>query len=686
MEILYKRNSEIRSVLLPFEVHVHVNPSPKIVEVAHKVYTGLLVIAARAAKSNKTGADKSKVVGSTEDSANPNVGNATTAEGSVNVDWHLQKVNLGSSSVVCFIHSRRGDKLLPGYAGRDQTAQATTPEAVVAVVSAARPRCGVVYLATNEWDLNFYAESEAIKQSPVQFRQFHDFQITREMMLRCKEVKWPSKLQHLNLYHANEGWHTAPDTAADPRAAWVREKQRRLKKARTISAAITKLPSQLPFVSEMLDAGLREASDAYRKASASNRLDPSFADRTFTRCESVMLYGVEQALALFVDKAHRLHTANTRSNAPSLESDLKANKMKTRNGMHTITEDGMKVGVASNGDPSRRLDQRVPRQCTQASSEKRSGINGFERAALFNTCDPNAAALQHSTDIVYSPEHGFAYYDNVKAGSSTIRKKLQRGLQANWYVHSPDKIEQMVAKSKLLTGVDAHAIKRQAKQRTKSTAFRFPHGISDPNAFVFSFVRDPVAKFESGCRQAWFQNPDLEHAYSSADEVLDAQLALPPGKWLNEHLQPSTWRLTGWTGDGYSNVAATANGRKLDYIGALEAFGSDWPAAVGHMANLTAVQVRKLASQLSEAKNSRSSKLPRVSRRGGDGGAGGGGGADGGGGGGTPQRSSSARNNRESLTVGGILKMCRSEQYRDEWRCLGYPSPCSVHTAPLCEQ
>ena len=111
------------------------------------------------------------------------------------------------------------------------------------------------------------------------------------------------------------------------------------------------------------------------------------------------------------------------------------------------------------------------------------GINGFQRAALFNTCKPDAAALRHSTDIVYAPKHGFAYYDNVKAGSSTIRQKLQRGIQANWYVHSADKMKQMVDAGSN-TDDDKAKAKAKAKARTKSNAFQFPLGVADPNAFV----------------------------------------------------------------------------------------------------------------------------------------------------------------------------------------------------------
>ena len=716
----------VRGVSLPFEVHVHVNPSRLVVDIAHKVYTDLLISAAQVAKELKRDGHTSITINRTANSDSENSNNRFQGD-----DSDKDHPN----GVVCIIHSRRGDKLFSGYAKRDETARATTPEAVVEVVRAARPQCTVVYLATNEWDLQFYADSAAIKQSPVQFRQFHDFDITREMMLRCKKVKWPNKLNHLNDYNVNEDW----PKAEDPRRMWAREKQRRVAQLRSMSTTVSDGSPPSLQLSERLAASLGATADAYRDALQSDRLDPSVGHQTYEHCESVMLYGVEQALALFVDKDHRLHTANTRSHAPSMETDLKKKrKEKQKNrGKESLNERsnaqyGHRVNVSQNESPNvvskpqlRCIKQSSVAKKQRAIEKAFAKINGFTRAALFNSCNPNAAAVRHSTDIVYSAEHGFAYYDNVKAGSSTIRKKLQQGIQESWYVYSDEERKRMKAEFEASTSSNSthYEVKQRnahgSKKRTKSNAWRFPMGGSDPNAFVFSFVRDPVAKFESGCRQAWFQNEKLQRAYSSVDEMLDAQLALPPGKWLNEHLQPSTWRLTGWAGNGkvgssshryghgnkaYSSIAGPTV--KMDYIGALESFDSDWIGAVGHMSNLTVNQVQKLIQQhwVNPSKLKPDQQPRQRKGSGGDGFDGGGGGRAGGVSGGGNNggngngvgvavsgvevglyATAAGKKERLQLSRAALLKMCQSYQYRDEWRCLGYQSPCASYTAPLCD-
>ena len=81
---------------------------------------------------------------------------------------------------------------------------------------------------------------------------------------------------------------------------------------------------------------------------------------------------------------------------------------------------------------------------------------------------------------------------------------------------------------------------------------------------LFSFVRDPVAKFESGLRQFYHDDPGAERL--GADAILRKQLAAD--HWLNEHLQPSWWRLCGADADGQF--------LPLDYVGRLESFEEDW--------------------------------------------------------------------------------------------------------------
>merc|ERR1712048_757406 len=64
----------------------------------------------------------------------------------------------------------------------------------------------------------------------------------------------------------------------------------------------------------------------------------------------------------------------------------------------------------------------------------------------------------------------------------------------------------------------------------------------------------------------------------------------PPWKsdkaaWVNEHLMPSSWRLTGYIGN--SPI-------ELDFIGALETIEEDWPAAVNSFGNLSEGQKETL--------------------------------------------------------------------------------------------
>lgn len=96
--------------------------------------------------------------------------------------------------------------------------------------------------------------------------------------------------------------------------------------------------------------------------------------------------------------------------------------------------------------------------------------------------------------------------------------------------------------------------------------------------FVFSFVRHPVRKFESGVRQAWFVNKALRRL--SADEMLlqqlKANLKVPQpqrfgGPWMNEHLQSNSFRLTGFT--------SREKPVRLDFVGQLERLKDDLSAA-----------------------------------------------------------------------------------------------------------
>ena len=189
--------------------------------------------------------------------------------------------------------------------------------------------------------------------------------------------------------------------------------------------------------------------------------------------------------------------------------------------------------------------------------------------------------VTHYTDVVVSDHHRLVYVDNVKAGerrppdacaanhtetlemcgttagSTTIRNLLKRVLGADWHncgvCPSWDTCHGGRSNTQCLT----------------------------PNResyFVFSFVRHPVRKFESGVRQTWFVDQSLRKL--SADEMLQQQLKADlqvpqgpqrKGTWMNEHLQSNTFRLTGFT--------SLEKPVRLDFVGQLERLEDDLSAA-----------------------------------------------------------------------------------------------------------
>jgi hypothetical protein len=111
--------------------------------------------------------------------------------------------------------------------------------------------------------------------------------------------------------------------------------------------------------------------------------------------------------------------------------------------------------------------------------------------------------------------------------------------------------------------------------------------------------------------------------------------------WLNEHLQPSTWRFQAWDNNSAHPVA-------LDYIGVLEMFDPEWGEVVDHFENVSAKDRGKLVPDV----------LPQANRR---------------------LLSGNAEEVSSKLSRDGIKFMCSSSLYKDEWGCLGYPNPCDDH-------
>lgn len=255
-------------------------------------------------------------------------------------------------------------------------------------------------------------------------------------------------------------------------------------------------------------------------------------------------------------------------------------------------------------------------------------MNGQERAELFANCTSSLSSpiRPHAVDSLISQKYGFVYVDNVKAGSTTIRNIFKKQLNETFLASA-----QEVKNASCL-----HVFGLRNHQRYRTTTQCVTK--EEENAlFVFSVVRDPVQKFESGVRQYWNQDPFKRRL--SADAILQMQLKSPT-TWLNEHLEPSTWRLSGITQER-SQI-------RFNYIGALETLESnDWD----RITRIINIGVPNNAS-LSPTLDGHSGTQAYINKRGGS----------------------------SILTSKGIQLMCASQHYQHEWRCLGYELPLVCRT------
>lgn len=182
----------------------------------------------------------------------------------------------------------------------------------------------------------------------------------------------------------------------------------------------------------------------------------------------------------------------------------------------------------------------------------------------------------HMTDVIISDVYRVVYVDNVKAASTTIREILAEQLSASWACEG----------SLLASGCCHFRLPRTTTKCLNTASMKY---------LAFSFVRDPVAKFESGVREARAQYPAWVN--KSADEVLRLQLDAPEDVWLNEHLQSSAWRLSGTTD--------TQRPVSLGFVGRLESFGAGLRklAEIQHvMARLAGIPKLPDLSPFSESK------------------------------------------------------------------------------------
>ena len=270
---------------------------------------------------------------------------------------------------------------------------------------------------------------------------------------------------------------------------------------------------------------------------------------------------------------------------------------------------------------------------------------------------PRRFPTSHATDVVAhradSKGAGFLYVDIVKATSSTIRAELSRLYNASF----------KAARSARLEGLRNATGRCSALRRTGRRAGTDCWSGAQVRAFfavVWSFVRDPADKFESGVRQMWSQVPRTKLRYPTADDALDATLAsyakftnASEGKprpsyirWPNEHVQPSLYRLSGRLSGGGQIWEL------VEFIGATETFDKDWGRIV------TRISPGGPSTTRVEPRNTRSKPPPAAST------------------GSAPHAASPARGaHLGQLSAVGVRKLCASELFAREYECFGYPWP-----------
>lgn len=165
----------------------------------------------------------------------------------------------------------------------------------------------------------------------------------------------------------------------------------------------------------------------------------------------------------------------------------------------------------------------------------------------------DVARIPHNVDIVIVRSLRLIYVDNVKAGSTLIRTVIREHADASW---------DCSAHWRAIQGCCT-----EGKLRTTTACIGPEHS----GFLTFSFVRNPIAKFESGVRQAWVEDP-ARFSGKDADAILHDVLSGLNGEhaFTNEHLQPSWYRPS-----GQNRLHQPV---QLHFIGRLESMQRDWTA------------------------------------------------------------------------------------------------------------
>jgi len=232
--------------------------------------------------------------------------------------------------------------------------------------------------------------------------------------------------------------------------------------------------------------------------------------------------------------------------------------------------------------------------------------SGFKTARLWNECKNKLKNYgPHYTDSVASMRHNFLYFDNVKAASTSIRGLLEKNLHVSW------KISDI----------------KGANHSGQMHRFSSKDFIDTAHMFKFSMVRDPVAKFESGVREAKAQMPRFKGM--TADDIL--RDIIKRGFFTNEHMQTNSYRLSAY------DASTPPSMHNLDFIGKVEEIENDWPMVVESM------------KDIAEDKKDQMNILETANRR-------------------TPDPDT-------MLSKASIQQMCTSDMFRFEWECFGYDLP-----------
>jgi hypothetical protein len=319
---------------------------------------------------------------------------------------------------------------------------------------------------------------------------------------------------------------------------------------------------------------------------------------------------------------------------------------------------------------------------TRASAATGGGAAGGGAGWLYGRGN---RTLAHASDVTTSVKHSILYLDNLKAASTTSRLLLRSSLGMDYRIYWPDRNA-----SWMVPGIESPPVRSDwatsgCVQRTRVTSQCFRAEVARAAySTMFSFVRDPVSKFESAVKQAWHNTPLLKGWFPNADAMLDAQLALyaavqarddpeaageasPPsafssallecaetrgcpggwqGLWIDEHLAPAGWRFGGTTADG---VPASD---LLNWVGRTEHIDQVWDQLAEPVLQAAAASGAHSPRKMAMLRRLYEHHAPHAN-----------------------PRHTDHMTDPGVLSAAGVRRFCNSELFRHEFECLGYERP-----------